>query len=171
MIKRAEDLKGTTTMLTRVALDQKIRDEIASLLQETLGELIDFSLQLKQGHWNCVGRHFRDVHLQLDEILASTREHADEVAERIAALGIASEGNAGTTAKASKLEPFPSGLMDADAVSHALAERFGALLKHARERQARLGELDAVSEDVMIAMLRDLEKHAWMLNARTADKS
>lgn len=169
MIKRAEELKGTT-MLTRVALDEKTRGEIASLLQQTLAELIDFSLQLKQGHWNCVGRHFRDVHLQLDEILESVREHADEVAERIAALGISTEGNAGTVAKASKLEPFPSGLMDADAVSLALSQRFGVLLKHAREVQGRVGELDAVSEDVVIAMLRDLEKHAWMLNARTADK-
>lgn len=167
MIHRADDLKGTTPMLTRVALNDNTRSEVAKLLQQTLADLIVFSLQLKQGHWNCIGAHFRDVHLHLDEILASVREHADEVAERIATLGIATEGRAGPISNASTIEPFPEGLMDADAVSSELSERFGTLLKNARETQPRLGDLDPVSEDVIIAMLGDLEKHAWMLNARS----
>ena len=38
-------------------------------LQKVLVDLIELHLQGKQAHWNVVGRNFRDLHLQLDEIV------------------------------------------------------------------------------------------------------
>ena len=38
-------------------------------LQATLVDLVDLSLVAKQAHWNVVGRNFRSVHLQLDEVV------------------------------------------------------------------------------------------------------
>ena len=35
-------------------------------------DLIELSLQGKQAHWNVDGHNFRDLHLQLDEIVASS---------------------------------------------------------------------------------------------------
>jgi starvation-inducible DNA-binding protein len=42
-------------------------------LQRVLVDLIELHLQGKQAHWNIVGTNFRDVHLQLDEIVEFAR--------------------------------------------------------------------------------------------------
>ena len=56
-------------------------------LQAVLVDLIDLGLQGKQAHWNVVGPQFRTLHLELDEVVEDTRKWADEVAERLRALG------------------------------------------------------------------------------------
>ncbi|HET7740426.1 MAG TPA: ferritin-like domain-containing protein, partial [Mycobacterium sp.] len=42
-------------------------------LQKVLVDLIELHLQGKQAHWNLVGTNFRDLHLQLDEIVDTAR--------------------------------------------------------------------------------------------------
>ncbi len=46
-------------------------------LQKVLVDLIELHLQGKQAHWNLVGTNFRDLHLQLDEIVdtAGSQRH------------------------------------------------------------------------------------------------
>jgi hypothetical protein len=56
-------------------------------LQDVLLVLSDLALLGKQAHWNLVGPRFRELHLQLDELVAAWREQSDDVAERIVALG------------------------------------------------------------------------------------
>src|SRR5690606_16291597 len=61
-------------------------------LQAVLVDLIELSLQGKQAHWNVVGRNFRDMHRQLDEIIAAARAFSDTVAERMRALHATADG-------------------------------------------------------------------------------
>ena len=49
-------------------------------LQRVLVDLVELALQGKQTHWNLVGPNFRDLHLQLDEIVLAARTFADVVA-------------------------------------------------------------------------------------------
>jgi len=68
---------------------------LAANLQAVLVDLIELASQGKQAHWNLVGPNFRDLHLQLDEIVESAREFSDTVAERLRARiehELASEG-------------------------------------------------------------------------------
>ena len=39
-------------------------------------DLIELYLQGKQAHWNLVGTNFRDLHLQLDEIIDDLEKQA-----------------------------------------------------------------------------------------------
>ena len=55
-------------------------------LQKVLVDLIELHLQGKQAHWNLVGTNFRDLHLQLDEIVDTAREASDTIAERLRAI-------------------------------------------------------------------------------------
>ena len=59
---------------------------LAGDLQSVLVDLIELHLQGKQAHWNVVGKNFRDLHLQLDEVVDAAREFSDAVAERLRAL-------------------------------------------------------------------------------------
>lgn len=78
----------------------KASDEHTHGLQAILVDLVDLSLEGKQAHWNSVGSNFRDLHLhlQLDEVVAAARLHADEVAERLRALHSVPDGRASTVA-------------------------------------------------------------------------
>src|SRR5579862_5595423 len=91
------------------ALGEHARDEAGHLLQLTLVELIALSLIGKQLHWNIAGPGFRDLHLQLDELVAEWHELSDTVAERAVAIGVSPDGRAPTVIAQSELEPVEPG--------------------------------------------------------------
>jgi starvation-inducible DNA-binding protein len=142
------------------------RDTVGSDLQATLVDLVDLSLLGKQLHWSVVGRDFRSLHLQLDELVDSWRDLADTIAERAVALGYFPDGQAGTVAAAAQVEPVERGpIVDADLV-RTLTHRLGEVSERARERMDRLGELDAASQDAVIEVVRALEEQLWMVRAQ-----
>ena len=54
--------------------------EMRTSLQQVLVDMIELHLQGKQAHWNVVGTNFRDLHLQLDELVDFAREGSDTIA-------------------------------------------------------------------------------------------
>ena len=66
--------------------------EVANLLQKQLSAYNDLHLTLKHVHWNVVGPSFIGVHEMIDPQVIAVRGYADEVAERIAALGASPQG-------------------------------------------------------------------------------
>ena len=73
--------------------------QLADHLQQLLVDLTDLHLQGKQAHWNVVGKNFRDLHLQLDELVESAREFSDVISERMRSIYITPDGRASTIAK------------------------------------------------------------------------
>src|SRR5271167_1310628 len=76
-------------------------------LQRVLVDLIELHLQGKQAHWNVVGTNFRDLHLQLDEIVDTARAASDTIAERIRALNAVPDGRSDTVTASTTLPAFP----------------------------------------------------------------
>jgi hypothetical protein len=62
-------------------------------LQRILVDLVELHLQGKQAHWNVVGTNFRDLHLQLDELVDFAREGSDTIADRMRALDAATRSD------------------------------------------------------------------------------
>ena len=91
------------TEFKRDILSGETNDEVTTLLQHNLVNLIDLALLMKQAHWNVVGPNFRSIHLHLDEIIEAVRAGSDEVAERVTTLGVAPDGRAQTVAENSEL--------------------------------------------------------------------
>lgn len=138
----------------------------AEQLQANLVALVDLALVLKQAHWNVVGKNFRAVHLQLDEILATVREGADSVAERAVMLGFAPDGRSATVAKDSPLKEYPSGFVGVEDTIQAIADELETAIESLRKSISVLDDLDLVSQDLLIAISSDLEKHLWMVQAQ-----
>jgi starvation-inducible DNA-binding protein len=145
------------------ALDHHHREEAGRELQATLIELIDLSLIGKQLHWNIYGRPFKPLHEHLDELVDSWRDLSDTVAERAVALGYAPDGRAATVTGDSEIGPVDAGSLDTDRATHELAERLQDVTERIRARMDRLGEIDVASQDVLIEVVRELEKQLWML--------
>lgn len=141
---------------------------VGEALQGALVDLVDLSLVAKQTHWNVIGPRFRSIHLQLDEVVTTARTHSDTVAERSAALGVPPDGRAATVAATTGIGKVADGWQrDTDAVS-TLVDALGAVIVRMRERLAEVGPVDSVSEDVLIQITKDLEKHHWMFQAENA---
>ncbi|MFI5618671.1 Dps family protein [Streptomyces sp. NPDC051567] len=141
---------------------------VGEALQGALVDLIDLALAAKQVHWNVVGPRFRSVHLQLDEVVTSARTHSDVVAERASALGVAPDGRAATVASSSAIAGVPKGwVKDTDAV-RILVDALGVVIVRMRERIRSTGDPDPVTQDILIGLTGDLEKHHWMFQAESA---
>jgi starvation-inducible DNA-binding protein len=131
-------------------------------------ELIDLSLIAKQAHWNVGGPLFRPLHLEFDDIADAARGWADDVAERLEAVGVAADGRAASVAGGSGLATMPEGKVDGATAVRLVTERMGSVADRLRGRAARLADVDALSQDVLIEVGRGLEKHLWMLREQTA---
>ncbi|MCM2578783.1 Dps family protein [Streptomyces meridianus] len=146
-------------------LSDEYRKTVGDALQGALVDLVDLSLVAKQIHWNVVGPRFRSVHLQLDEVVTSTRGHSDTVAERAAALGISPDGRAEAIAKTSGVGTVKEGwINDVDAVQTMVAA-LHAVIVRMRERITATDVPDPVTQDIFIGLTADLEKHHWMFQA------
>jgi len=139
------------------------RNEVGNELQATLVELVDLSLIGKQLHWNIHGRPFKPLHEHLDELVDSWRALSDTVAERAVALGVAPDGRAGAVDAGSGIDPVDAGALDTDAATRELVARLADVTERIRSRMDRLGELDLASQDVLVEVVRELEKQLWML--------
>lgn len=155
-----------TTVATIPSTENIETQRIASLLQPLLVELIHLQLQTKQAHWNIQGPLFGPVHSFLDEMADSYRNFSDEVAERIRALGVPADGRLSRLASSTQLEEISADLISDQQVLQWLDKQLTQLTRQARNIQATVGELDAVTEDLVLQLLATLEKQAWMIRSQ-----
>ena len=145
------------------------REGVGAELQSTLHELIDLSLIGKQLHWAVVGPLFRPLHLQLDELVDSWHELSDTVAERAVALGFVPDGQASAVVAGSQLAPVAGGSLEDHVVVRELTHRIAEVSERVRERMNRLGDADLATQDVLIEVVRELEKQQWMLRVQLGE--
>ena len=162
-------MSTTTSTFKRNILPDSDQTTAVDLLQASLTTLLDLSLNLKQAHWNVVGRNFRSVHLQLDEILVTVRDATDDIAERIVTIGSAPDGRAATVASDSVLSDFPTGFHQVDATLGLVGDQMKSTIDQLRSAIGKMGEIDPISEDLLIGFSAQLEKHLWMVQAQEVD--
>src|SRR4051794_36369706 len=157
MLTTADLSTGNTTSATPVI----------ELLQQQLDMLNDLALTLKHAHWNVTGPHFIAVHTMLDPQVAAVRDMADELAERIAAMGGCPDGRIGGIVARRGWDEYNLGT--ADALEHlaALATVYARVVS-AHRQSAAAGESDAVVHDLLTAQSAQLEKFSWFVGAHTA---
>jgi len=161
---------GTASYLPALAEPHE-REGVGRELQAVLVDLVDLSLIGKQLHWAVGGPLFRPLHLQLDELVDSWRELADTVAERAVALGFVPDGRARTVADSSELDPVAHGPVVDHVVARELTRRIADVSERVRDQMNRLGEIDLASQDVLIEVVRELEKQQWMLRVQVGERA
>lgn len=140
----------------------------AAALQDSLVDLLGLALVAKQAHWNVIDRNFRSVHLQLDELVALARTHADEVAERAATIGRSPDGRPATVAGQTGVPEYPEGWQKDEQVTKAIVDSLSALIPRFRERIRQTEESDPVTQDLLITITSELEMAHWMWQAQLA---
>lgn len=134
-------------------------------LQKVLVDLVELHVQGKQAHWNVVGKNFRDLHLQLDEVIEVAREASDTVAERMRALHAIPDGRSDTVAATTTLPEYPNGEIDTAVTVDLITVRLEAVVGTMRDVHDDVDEADPTSADVLHGIIEALEQFAWMISA------
>ena len=133
-------------------------------LQRVLVDLIELHLQGKQAHWNVVGTNFRDLHLQLDEIVDTAREASDTIAERIRALNAVPDGRSDIVTASTTLPPSPRPSRPPPTPSTSSPPR-STPQSTVRTVHDEVDAADPSSADLLHNIIDDLEKAAWMVKS------
>lgn len=139
----------------------KLRDS----LQAVLADLLELASQGKQAHWNVVGPNFRDLHLQLDELVDAAREFSDMVAERMRALHATADGRSGVVRATTALDEFPPGERRSIEVVDLITDRIDTTVGTIRGVHDDVDEEDPTSADILHAIIDRLEQLSWMISA------
>ena len=140
-------------------------DELAASLQRVLVDLIELHLQAKQAHWNVIGKNFRDLHLQLDELVDVAREASDTVAERMRALDAVPDGRSDTVAATTSLPQFSSGEQATAEVVDLITTRVYGAVGTLRAVYDFVNQEDPTTADQLDQIIESLEKLAWMIKS------
>jgi starvation-inducible DNA-binding protein len=146
-------------------LSEQESAELAALLQERLSAYNDLHLTLKHVHWNVVGPNFIGVHEMLDPQVDLVRGFADAVAERIAALGSSPRGTVGAISADRTWDDYSLGRDTVPAHLAALDLVYNGVIADTRKAIERAGEIDPVTEDLLIGQAAELEQFQWFVRA------
>ena len=138
---------------------------LAESLQRVLVDLIELHLQGKQAHWNVVGTNFRDLHLQLDEVVDFAREASDTVAERLRALDAVPDGRSDTVASTTSLPEFPAYEHSTGEVVDLVTARVYAAVDTIRSVHDTVDAEDPSTADILHQLIDGLEKQGWLLKS------
>ncbi len=145
----------------------KASPTLTNNLQAVLADLIELHMQGKQAHWNIVGTNFRDLHLQLDEIVDAARQFADDTAERMRALHALPDGRSSTVSASTSLAQFPEGLISTKDAIERIVAALEAAVGTMRKVHDEVDEEDPTTADLLHEFILKLEQFAWMVNAET----
>ena len=156
---------STTPRYTVPGISPEQGAEVGGILQDRLNALNDLALTLKHVHWNVVGRNFIAVHEMLDPQIDTVRTMVDDVAERMATLGVPPLGTPGVIVEQRSWDDYS--LTRATTQEHlgALDVVYSGILGDHRAAQERTADLDPVTEDMLIGQLAALEKFHWFVRA------
>ena len=139
--------------------------KVAALLQERLNSLVDLALTLKHVHWNVVGPHFIAVHEMIDPHVVEVQAMVDETAERIATLGVSPKGTPGALVAGRTWDDYSLGRATTNEHLGALDVVYDGLLADHREAVDATGEIDPMTQDMLIGQTRQLELFHWFIRA------
>jgi starvation-inducible DNA-binding protein len=153
------------TQFTIPGLTDKQGARLAELLQKQLSTYNDLHLTLKHIHWNVVGPNFIGVHELIDPQVEAVRAFADDVAERIAALGASPQGTPGAIVKDREWDDYSVGRDTVQAHLAALDLVYTGVIEDIRRGIDETDELDQVTQDMLIGQAGHLEKFQWFVRA------
>ena len=166
--------KGTSAApgnFTVPGMERADGSNVAAVLQERLGCLIDLSLTLKHVHWNVVGPTFIGVHTMLDPQVDGVAAMIDATAERIATLGSSPNGLPGHLVANRAWDDYklqralvPEHLAELDSV-------YVGVIDDHRKAIEMVSDMDPITEDLLIGQAGILEQYHWFVRAHLESSS
>jgi starvation-inducible DNA-binding protein len=158
--------KELPTFKTSIDIEAGKRQQLITVLNQQLADTFDMMSMMKQAHWNVKGPQFIALHELFDEIANGLIPYVDIIAERVTALGGMAMGTVRMAAQASRLDAYPTDVVNSLETVRVVADRLADLAASTREAGDRAEELhDMDTNDLFLEVSRDLDKWLWFLEA------
>src|SRR6201992_840539 len=153
------------TQFTIPGLTDKQGARVAELLQKQLSTYNDLHLTLKHIHWNVVGPNFIGVHEMIDPQVDAVRDFADDVAERIAALGASPKGTPGAIIRDRAWDDYSVGRDTVQAHLAALDLVYNGVIEDRRKGIEQTEQRGRATKAILTEQAAELEKFQWFVRA------
>lgn len=153
---------------THTHSESDVASGVAQLLTPVVQHLIVLAITGKQAHWHVRGANFIGVHEFLDVVVDHAQEWADTAAERIVALGLPVDARLKTVAARSTAPEPSAGFQQSAATINEVISVIDTIKGYIDEAIEGLGDLDLMSQDVLIGIRRGLDKDRWFLFSHIA---
>jgi len=129
VLKTADEVEGSDGL----RMDADRAEEIVDALNTDLAATYVLYHQLRKHHWNVEGAEFRDLHLFLGDAAENAEAFADELAERVQALGGVPHASPATLEAESPVEPEDENVYDIRTSLENDLEMYGDIIEALRE--------------------------------------
>jgi len=131
--KRVLKTEGEVEGSEGLRMDAERAREIVDALNTDLAATYVLYHQLKKHHWNVEGAEFRDLHLFLGDAAGNAEDFADELAERVQALGGVPHASGATLEAEAPVEPEDEDVYDIRTSLENDLEMYGDIIETLRE--------------------------------------
>jgi len=147
-------------------LDEKVRQEMVSKLNQLLADSIQLRDMYKKHHWQVSGPTFYQLHLLFDKHFEEQVELVDTIAERIQLLGGVSIAMGGDVAQLTKIQNPPRGREEVPVQISRLLEAHKIIMQDCHDiAQAADDAGDDGTNDMVVSdILRPNELQSWFIN-------
>lgn len=142
-------------------LDEQKSEQIIEALNADLADSYVLYHQLHKHHWNVEGAEFRDIHVFLQEAYETIEMAADEVAERVQAIGGVPHAGMPALVEASTIDAEDEDVYDIRTSLSNDLEMYGDVIESYRSHiELAEGLGDYATAEMLREQLEDLEEHA-----------
>jgi len=170
--QHAHEIQAYGTVVSMpIALEQKVRRESQSNLNQLLADTITLRDLYKKHHWQVAGPTFYQLHLLFDKHFNEQNELVDLIGERIMMLGGISLAMAPDVAETTLIPRPPRGREEAPVQISRLLHAHEIILREART-MARLAaqQGDDGTNDILVSnVIRTNETQVWFLAEHVVD--
>ena len=155
-----------TTVRYPIALDEKVRAESISMLNQLLADTMTLRDLYKKHHWQVSGATFHQLHLLLDKHYQEHLTLVDAIAERIQMLGGISIAMAADVAEMTVIPRPPRGREEVPVQLSRLLAAHEMVILQVRRGAKKVSALgDDGTHDLLVSdVLRTHEMQVWFLS-------
>jgi starvation-inducible DNA-binding protein len=142
-------------------------DSVAENLSSILADIAILSLKTKGYHWNVTGPFFDPLHVFFQKLYEALDVNLDEIAERIRALDTFAPGSYSAFSKISDIKEAGTKnitgkkmLEDLYGDYKSLSAKCHSVLHLSEDSH------DEATADMMVALIQELDKSAWMIKSQ-----
>jgi starvation-inducible DNA-binding protein len=158
-------ISKTTLHETKNPLPQQARQELADMLNGLLASSIDLRLRAKQAHWNLKGPSFIGLHELFDSVAEDVNAGSDDIAERVVQLGGQAYGTVQAVASHTMFDSYDKEATDQMKHVETFTADLATFIGRVNEATERAGELDPLTEDLLVEVGRTLGLRLYFLES------
>jgi DNA-binding ferritin-like protein len=146
-------------------IDVEKAEQIIEALNTDLADAYVLYHQLHKHHWNVEGAEHLDIHVFLQEAYEDVEAAADEIAERVQAIGGVPHASMTTLSEAATVEPEDEDVYDIRTSLENDLEMYGDIIESYREHiELAEGLGDHATAQMLREQLEDVEEHAHVID-------